>query len=65
MVTTHAFKNHVNMFFFLTGIMAKRAKKRNYSSTEMEVLVDEVESNQKIMFGSLSVAMTNKRNECC
>ncbi|XP_073714172.1 polymeric immunoglobulin receptor-like [Misgurnus anguillicaudatus] len=42
--------------------MAKKAKKRNFADTEMEVLVDEVESNQHRSFGSLSVGgITNKR----
>nr|XP_055063042.1 nuclear apoptosis-inducing factor 1-like [Misgurnus anguillicaudatus] len=42
--------------------MAKKAKKRNFTDTEMEVLVNEVESNQHILFGSLSAGgITNKR----
>ena len=42
--------------------MAKRAKKQNFSNAEMETLVNEVESNQKIIFGSLSAGgVTNKR----
>ncbi len=41
--------------------MAKRAKKRNFSDTEIEVLVGEVETNQKILFGTLNAGVTNKR----
>ncbi|KAK2878655.1 hypothetical protein Q8A67_019446 [Cirrhinus molitorella] len=42
--------------------MAKRAKKRNLTNTELEVLVDEVESNQQILFSSLTAGgITNKR----
>ncbi len=42
--------------------MAKRSKKRNFTNTELEVLVDEVESNQQILFSSLTAGgITNKR----
>ncbi len=48
-------------FFPLTEIMAKRAKKRNFSDTEIEVLEGDVETNQKILFGTLNAGVTNKR----
>ena len=48
-------------YFPLTEIMAKRAKKRNFSDTEIEVLVGEVETNQKLLFGTLNAGVTNKR----
>ena len=42
--------------------MAKRAKKRNFSASEMETLVNEVDSKQKIIFGSLNAGgITNKK----
>lgn len=45
----------------LTSIMAKRGKKRNFSDTEIEVLVEEVEVNKNILFGTLNAGVTNKR----
>ncbi|KAL7383453.1 hypothetical protein ABVT39_011126 [Epinephelus coioides] len=41
--------------------MATRAKKRNFTDTEIEVLVGEVETNQKILFGTLNAGVTNQR----
>ncbi|KAL7369752.1 hypothetical protein ABVT39_007767 [Epinephelus coioides] len=41
--------------------MATRAKKRNFTDTKIEVLVGEVETNQKILFGTLNAGVTNKR----
>ena len=42
--------------------MAKRAKKRNFTNTELEILVNEVESNQQILFSSFTAGgITNKR----
>ena len=41
--------------------MASRAKKRNFTDTEIEVLVGEVETNQNILFGTLNAGVTNKR----
>lgn len=41
--------------------MDRRAKKRNFSETEIEALVTEVGHNQKILFGTLECGVTNKR----
>lgn len=49
------------MISFLTEIMAQRSKTRNCTDTEMEVLVAEVESKQKVLFGTLNAGVTNKR----
>ena len=37
--------------------------KRNFSDTEIEVLVGEVETNQKLLFGTLNAGVTNKRKK--
>lgn len=47
--------------FSLSKIMAKRAKKRNFSETEIEVLVGEVEEKQQILFGTLNAGVTQKK----
>lgn len=49
------------IFSPLTEIMAKRAKKRNFSDSEIETLVGEVETHQTILFGTLNAGVTNKR----
>lgn len=42
--------------------MAKRARKKNFTNTELEILVNEVESNQQILFSSFTAGgITNKR----
>ena len=41
--------------------MARRAKKRNFTDTEIEVLVGEVETHQNILFGTLDAGVTKKR----
>ncbi|KAK0141104.1 Myb-related transcription factor, partner of profilin [Merluccius polli] len=41
--------------------MARRVKKRNFTDTEIEVLVGEVETHQNILFGTLNAGVTNKR----
>ncbi len=38
-----------------------KAKKRNFSDTEIEVLVTEVDKRQVILFGSHSSGITNKK----
>ena len=43
--------------------MVKRTKKRNFSDTEIEVLVGEVETKQKILFGTLNAGVTNQRKK--
>ena len=48
-------------FFLLTEIMTKRAEKRNFSDTQIEVLIGEVITNQKILFEALNAGVTNKR----
>ena len=47
-------------YFPFTGIMTKRAKKRNFTDTKIEVLVGGVETNQDILFGTLNAGITNK-----
>ncbi len=39
-----------------------KAKKWNFSDTEIEVLVTEVDKRQIILFGSHSSGITNKKN---
>ncbi|KAK0154751.1 Nuclear apoptosis-inducing factor 1 [Merluccius polli] len=41
--------------------MTKRAKKRNFTDTEIEVLVGGVKTNQDILFGTLNAGITNKQ----
>ena len=39
----------------------KKGKKINFSQNEIEVLVSEVECNHKVLFGTLTSALTNKK----
>ena len=41
----------------------KKGKKNNFSQNEIEVLVSEVESNHKVLFGTLSGALTSKKKK--
>ena len=54
------FNNAWMDYFPFTGIMTKRAKKRNFTDTKIEVLVGGVETNQDILFGTLNAGITNK-----
>lgn len=45
----------------LGGIIERRAKKLNFSETEIDVLVTELGTHQKILFGSLESGITNNR----
>lgn len=40
----------------------RKAKKRNFTDCEMEVLLSEVEGRKKVLFGGLSAGISNKRN---
>lgn len=56
---TPPFINHANVF---TKIMAKRAEKRNFSDTEIDVLVSQVEENHKVLFGPLISDINKEQN---
>ena len=45
----------------MEAVLQRKAKKRNYSDTEVEVLVSEVDLRKDILFGSHSTGITNKR----
>ncbi|XP_018951036.1 myb-related transcription factor, partner of profilin-like [Cyprinus carpio] len=42
----------------------KRGKKRNFSDTEIETLVGEVEARKTVLFGGHSSGVTNKKKQC-
>ena len=45
----------------MEAVLQRKAKKQNYSDTEVEVLVSEVDLRKDILFGSHSTGITNKR----
>ncbi len=45
----------------MTAQEGKRAKKRNFTQCEVEILVGELEIREKILFGGHGVGITNAR----